>query len=68
MSPIRGHAFCSFLALVLQTELIDLCRSPEVTVEWDNLIRDLFCGDALHSSIPEMRGFCSRAVNSSGTE
>ena len=38
---IRGHVFCSFLALVLQKELADLCRSHEVSVEWDDLIRDL---------------------------
>ena len=36
-----GHVFCSFLALVLQKELADLCRSHEVSVEWDDLIRDL---------------------------
>ena len=40
-AAIRGHVFCSFLALVLQKELADLCRSHEVSVEWDDLIRDL---------------------------
>ena len=40
-AAIRGHVFCSFLALVLQKELADLCRSHEVTVEWDDLIHDL---------------------------
>ena len=40
-AAIRGHVFCSFLALVLQKELADLCRSHEVGVEWDDLIRDL---------------------------
>ena len=40
-AAIRGHVFCSFLALVLQRELADLCRSHEVSVEWDDLIRDL---------------------------
>ena len=38
---IRGHVFCSFLALVLQNELADRCRAAEVTVEWDDPIRDL---------------------------
>ena len=62
---IRGHVFCSFLALVLRQELADLCRSDvatlerrlsggdkalvgntgyqaaDVTVEWDDPIRDL---------------------------
>ena len=40
-AAIRGHVFCSFLALVLQKELADLCRSHEVSVEWDDPIRDL---------------------------
>ena len=35
---IRGHVFCSFLALVLQKELADRCAAA---VEWDDLIRDL---------------------------
>ena len=38
---IRGHVFCSFLALVLQKELADLCRSHEVSVVWNDLVRDL---------------------------
>ena len=33
-AAIRGHVFCSFLALVLQKELADLCRCHEVSVEW----------------------------------
>ena len=40
-AAIRGHVFCSFLALVLQKELADRCRAADVTVEWDDLIRDL---------------------------
>ena len=40
-AAIRRHVFCSFLALVLQKELAGLCRSADVTVEWDDLIRDL---------------------------
>ena len=40
-AAIRGHVFCSFLALVLQKELAELCRSYEVSVEWDDLIRHL---------------------------
>ena len=40
-AAIRGHVFCSFLALVLQKELADLCRAVDVSVEWDDLIRDL---------------------------
>ena len=51
--PIRGHVFCSFLALVLQKELADLCRSHEVSVEWDDLIRDL---DRLQEATIEKEG------------
>ena len=40
-AAIRGHVFCSFLALVLQKELADCCRTAGVIVEWDDLIRDL---------------------------
>ena len=40
-AAIRGHVFCSFLALVLQKELADRCRTAGVNVEWDDLIRDL---------------------------
>ena len=40
-AAIRGHVFCSFLALVLQKELSDRCRAVDVTVEWNDLIRDL---------------------------
>src|SRR3954452_4604313 len=40
-AAIRGHVFCSFLALVLQKELDSLCQAKGVTVEWADLIRDL---------------------------
>jgi hypothetical protein len=40
-AAIRGHVFCSFLALVLQKELADQCRAADVTVEWGDLLRDL---------------------------
>jgi transposase len=40
-AAIRGHVFCSFLALVLQKELDGLCRAKSVGVEWADLIRDL---------------------------
>ena len=37
----RGHVFCSFLALMLQKELSDLCRSHGLVIEWADLLRDL---------------------------
>jgi hypothetical protein len=33
-AAIRGHVFCSFLALMLQKELADLCHSHGLVVEW----------------------------------
>jgi transposase len=40
-AAIRGHVFCSFLALVLQKDLADRCRAAGVAVEWADLLRDL---------------------------
>jgi len=38
---IRGHVFCSFLALVLQKELQDRLEAKEYEVEWEDVINDL---------------------------
>src|SRR3954452_3829646 len=40
-AAIRGHVFCSFLALVLQKELDSLCQAAGFTPEWDDVLRDL---------------------------
>jgi hypothetical protein len=40
-AAIRGHVFCSFLALMLQKELADLCQSHGLVIEWTDLLRDL---------------------------
>jgi hypothetical protein len=40
-AAIRGHVFCSFLALMLQKELADLCHSHGLIIEWADLLRDL---------------------------
>jgi transposase len=40
-AAIRGHVFCSFLALLLQKESADRCRDAELTVECGRLLRDL---------------------------
>lgn len=40
-ATIRGHVFCSFLALVLQKELAALCEEAGIQVEWAELLRDL---------------------------
>lgn len=38
---IRGHVFCSFLALVVRKELQDRLERKEWTLEWADVIRDL---------------------------
>jgi hypothetical protein len=40
-SAIRGHVFCSFLALVLQKHIMDCCNKAGLTIQWADLIRDL---------------------------
>jgi len=40
-AAIRGHVFCSFLALMLQKELADLCHVHGLVIEWADLLRDL---------------------------
>jgi len=40
-AAIRGHVFCSFLALMLQKELADLCHAHGLIIEWADLLRDL---------------------------
>jgi hypothetical protein len=36
-----GHVFCSFLALVLQDELLRRCRAAGFTPEWGDVLRGL---------------------------
>jgi len=38
---IRGHVFCSFLALVLRKELMERMSQAGLELEWDDVIRDL---------------------------
>ena len=38
---IRGHVFCSFLALLLAKGLEDRLRRHGVAAEWDDILRDL---------------------------
>jgi transposase len=52
-AAIRGHVFCSFLALVLQKELADLCAAKGVAFEWGELVRDL---DRLQEATVEKDG------------
>ena len=40
-ATIRGHVFCSFLALVLRKELMDRLSAAGHSFEWAELLRDL---------------------------
>jgi transposase len=40
-AAIRGHVFCSFLALAMQKPLEDLMREAKIAPEWKELLRDL---------------------------
>jgi hypothetical protein len=40
-AAIRGHVFCSFLALVLRKELDERCRRAGFRPEWGDVLRDL---------------------------
>jgi hypothetical protein len=40
-AAIRGHVFCSFLALVLRKELDERCRAAGFRPEWGDVLRDL---------------------------
>ena len=40
-AAIRGHVFCSFLALVLAKELTRLCEATGLSPEWQPLLNDL---------------------------
>jgi hypothetical protein len=40
-ATIRGHVFCSFLALVLRKELQDRLAAAGLTLEWAEVLRDL---------------------------
>jgi len=40
-AAIRGHVFCSFLALILRKELDERCRNARFRPEWGHVLRDL---------------------------
>ncbi|MBV8916216.1 MAG: IS1634 family transposase [Acetobacteraceae bacterium] len=40
-AAIRGHVFCSFLALVLRKQLDERCRNAGFRPEWGDVLRDL---------------------------
>ena len=52
-AAIRGHVFCSFLALILRKELDERCRKVGFRPEWGDVLRDL---DRLQQATIEQDG------------
>jgi transposase len=52
-AAIRGHVFCSFLALILRKELDARCRAAGLHPEWGDVLRDL---DRLQEVVVEKDG------------
>jgi len=50
---IRGHVFCSFLALLLKTELFERLELRQQRYEWDDIRQDL---EALQETELEVKG------------
>jgi len=71
---IRGHVFCSFLALVLRKELQDRLEAKGHKLEWADVIRDL--GDLAEVEVvqdakrfvirPQARGTCGAVFQAVG--
>jgi len=71
---IRGHVFCSFLALVLRKELQDRLSTAGEHYEWLELLEDLASLESTEVSYKEkrfvlrseVRGSCSAAFRAAG--
>jgi len=73
-ATIRGHVFCSFLALVVRKELQDRLDAQGTEVEWADVIRDLAALQEVEVEQDgkrfllrtEVRGGCSAAFRAAG--
>jgi transposase len=71
---IRGHVFCSFLALVLRKELQDRLESRGFSLEWADIISDLdelaqmdIIQDGKHFILrTESKGCCGKVFQAAG--
>lgn len=63
-AAIRGHVFCSFLALILQDELLRRCRAAGIRPEWGDVLRDL---DRLQQGKVEQGGKTWRVRTEAGS-
>ena len=71
---IRGHVFCSFLALMLMKELLSRLEAAGKSFEWEDIKRDLTAlreveidmdGDRYHLRT-ELRGCCFEVLKAAG--
>jgi hypothetical protein len=58
-AAIRGHVFCSFLALAMQKHLDDLLRQAGLVPEWKNFLRDLDRLAEVRIRHPAPTGWCA---------
>jgi hypothetical protein len=71
---IRGHVFCSFLAMVLKTELYERLEQKGRHYEWDDIRRDLKAlqeteltlNDKTYFLRTELRGTCHDVIRAAG--
>jgi len=71
---IRGHVFCTFLALVLKAELYRRLERRGLTYEWDDVKRDLEALQETEFTIDgetyflrsELRGACNEVLRAAG--
>jgi hypothetical protein len=71
---IRGHVFCSFLALVLKTELFERLETKDRHYEWDDIRRDLealqetelVLNEETYYVRTELRGTCGDVMRAAG--
>jgi hypothetical protein len=71
---IRGHVFCSFLALVLRKELEDRLEAKGHDLEWADVLRDLDAlqeveveqGERRFAIRTEARGGCGKVFQAAG--
>ena len=71
---IRGHVFCSFLALMMMKELLSRLEAAGKSFEWEDIKRDLTAlrnveidmdGDRYHLRT-ELRGCCFEVLKAAG--
>jgi hypothetical protein len=73
---IRGHVFCSFLALMLMKELLSRLEASGKVFEWEDIKRDLAAlrevdiringGEAHYFLRTELRGCCFDVLKAAG--